>query len=226
MKSLDRVLSIVALAGLCVWAPGPVMAQVAGANQEIYGDEQSMIRTDQGMIGELQHDRDKASMELSAEEASKAKYRLSVEKQIRQIEGLKKAGSAALSGSKAGELQVLESWIRQDDEYRQRQIAYIQTLDQQIANLRKTQMTAVANLGNDINDMRQNQEDQREQVKFNQQMQINQFNELKSEMGAASWGDTPADGTYNSVGGYGMLGGYGYGMGGGRRWLGGGVGGF
>jgi hypothetical protein len=47
-------------------------------------------------------------------------------------------------------------------------------------------------------------------------MRVNMFNELQSEMGAATWGGTPRDGTYNSVGGYGFQGGYGYSGGFGR----------
>jgi hypothetical protein len=49
-------------------------------------------------------------------------------------------------------------------------------------------------------------------------MQMNNFNELQSEMGAASWGRPPTDGTFNSTGGYGIQGGYGYSVGGGRRY--------
>jgi hypothetical protein len=82
-----------------------------------------------------------------------------------------------------------------------------------------TQGNTLANLNNDVSDMRQNIQDDKDQQKFNNQMQMNYYNELKSEMGAASWGGCPNDGTYNSVGGYGMLGGYGYSPMGGR-WLG------
>jgi hypothetical protein len=212
------------LGGISLLAP-PAFCQVAGANQDIYSDEQQMIRTDDAMAGEYSQERDKAEAQLSNEEASNAKYRLYAENRIQQLEGIKRAPSPGLSGSKAGELQVLESWIRQDDAYRAKQQAYISQLNRTISNLRQSQTTAVANLGNDINDMRQSVQDQRDDVKFNQQMQINQYNELKSEMGAAAWGDCPRDGTYNSVGGYGFMGGYGYGMNG-RRWLGGGVGGY
>lgn len=45
--------------------------------------------------------------------------------------------------------------------------------------------------------------------KIDRMMRMNYFNELQSEMGAASWGRPPQDGTFNSVGGYGFMGGYG-----------------
>lgn len=209
------------LAGLLV---APAMAQVAGANQSIYRDEQEMLRTDQEMINQYSSAESAAESKLAAEEAKTNAYRLYAEQRIAQLQKQKQGVSPTLAGSKGGDMQVLSQWLSQDNAYRAKQQAYIDQLEQCISNLRTSQTTTLANLNTDINSMRQGVQDDKDQRKFENQMQMNQFNELKSEMGACSWGDTPRDGTYNSVGGYGFNGGFGYSAMGGRRWLGGGRG--
>lgn len=202
--------------------PAQAIAQAAGANQTIYRDEQELLNTDQNMIGNYQASQSKAERDLLNEEKENESYRLYAEKRINVLEKAKRAGTPVKTGDSNSELMVLQRWLRNDDAYRAKQQAYISQLDQAIANLRQGQSSTVANLGNDINAMRQSVQDEKDQQRFNNQMSMNMYNELKSEMGAASWGDTPRDGTYNSVGGYGFLGGYGYSGMGGRRWLGGG----
>lgn len=211
-----NILSVATL--MLLFCPS-TLAQVANSNQTIYQDEQQMLGTDQAMINSYTKSEDKAEAKLETEEAKTNAYRLYAEQRINQLEHLKKSGSPALSASKQGELNVLQQWLAQDSAYRARQQAYIDQLDKCINNLRVTQANTLANLNNDVADMRQNIQDDKDQQKFNNQMQMNYYNELKSEMGAASWGGCPNDGTYNSVGGYGMLGGYGYSPMGGR-WLG------
>jgi len=215
------IVTTVSLASLAS-APAAT-AQVAGANQSIYRDEQQMLGTDQAMINQYQTSETSAENKLAAEQAKTNAYRLYAQERIAQLEQ-NKSKSPSLAGSKAGEMRVLQQWLMQDNAYRAKQQAYIDQLDQCISNLRTSQTNTLANLNTDINSMRQGVQDGKDQQKFENQMQMNQFNELKSEMGACSWGDTPRDGTYNSVGGYGFNGGYGYSMGGGRRWLGGGRG--
>lgn len=202
--------------------PAQAIAQAAGANQTIYRDEQELLNTDQNMIGNYQASESKAERDLLNEEKENESYRLYAEKRISVLEKAKRAGTPVKTGDSNSELMVLQRWLRNDDAYRAKQQAYISQLDQAIANLRQGQSSTVANLGNDINAMRQSVQDEKDQQRFNNQMSMNMYNELKSEMGAAAWGDTPRDGTYNSVGGYGFLGGYGYSGMGGRRWLGGG----
>ena len=211
-----NILSAAALLLLC--CPG-AFAQVAGANQTIYQDEQQMLNTDQAMINSYTNSENQAEAKLQAEEAKTNSYRLYAEQRINLLENLKKSGSPALSAAKQGELSVLQQWLAQDSAYRSRQQAYIDQLEKCINNLRVTQADTLANLNNDVSSKRQNVQDQKDQQRFQNQMQMNYYNELKSEMGAASWGGCPNDGTSNSVGGYGMLGGYGYSPMGGR-WLG------
>lgn len=202
----------------------PAAAQVAGANQTIYHDEQEMLNTDQAMINQYSSAENEAESKLAAEQAKTNAYRLYAEQRIQELQKQKKGVSPSLAGAKSGEMAVLTSWLQQDGAYRAKQQAYIDQLEQCISNLRTSQTNTLANLNTDINALRQGVQDDKDQQKFQNQMQMNQFNELKSEMGACSWGDTPRDGTYNSVGGYGFNGGYGYSAMGGRRWLGGGRG--
>ncbi len=218
-NGMDLKLNILSAATLMLLFCPSTLAQVANSNQTIYQDEQQMLGTDQAMINSYTNAEDKAEAKLETEEAKTNAYRLYAEQRINLLEHLKKSGSPALSASKQGELNVLQQWLAQDSAYRTRQQAYIDQLDKCINNLRVTQGNTLANLNNDVSDMRQNIQDDKDQQKFNNQMQMNYYNELKSEMGAASWGGCPNDGTYNSVGGYGMLGGYGYSPMGGR-WLG------
>jgi hypothetical protein len=127
-------------------------------------------------------------------------------------------GSPALEAAQEKQLYALQDWLAKDDKVKDEERAHIKQLDQAIVNLQGQRSAAFSNMGSDIQDMKQNQERLAEDDKFNQMMRVNMFNELQSEMGAASWGRPPTDGTYNSVGGYGFQGGYGYSMGGGRRW--------
>jgi len=199
-----------------VVAPGAAMAQAAAANQGIFGDEQQMLHTDSAMINQYQQSEKQAEDDLGSEEKRNQAYRLYAEQRISQLENYKKGGSPSLSGAKKGDLPTLEAWIRNDDAYRAKEQSYIDQLNQLIMNLRQSQTQTLANLNSDIAGMRQNQQDRKDQQRFQNQMQINQFNELQSEMGACSWGGTPNDGYNNSTGGYGMLGGYGYSPMGGR----------
>mgnify|MGYP000184469809 CR=1 FL=1 len=216
--------ALVALSLLSLSSSSPALAQVAGANQTIYHDEQEMLNTDQAMINQYSSAENEAESKLAAEQAKTNAYRLYAEQRIQALEKQKKGVSPSLAGAKSGEMAVLTSWLQQDSAYRAKQQAYIDQLEQCISNLRTSQTNTLANLNTDINALRQGVQDDKDQQKFENQMQMNQFNELKSEMGACSWGDTPRDGTFNSVGGYGFNGGYGYSAMGGRRWLGGGRG--
>jgi hypothetical protein len=207
--------AIVAFSLMPTMASNPVLAQAAATNQTVFSDEQQMLGTDGVMINQYQQAENNAQKQLSEEEKNTQAYRLYAEQRISQLESYKRR-PPALANLKSGDLPTLETWIKNDDAYRAKQQAYINQLNQQIINLRQTQVQTLANLNNDVSGLRQNEQDRKDQQKFENQMQLNQYNELKSEMGACSWGGTPNDGYNNSVGGYGMLGGYGYSPMGGR----------
>ncbi|MBS1989427.1 MAG: hypothetical protein JSS83_02855 [Cyanobacteria bacterium SZAS LIN-3] len=209
MKESWKSAVTLAVAALA-FSPLAAQAQAAASNQGVFNDEQQMLQTDGAMINQYTQAENKAEGDLRTEEQRNQAYRLYAEQRINQLEEYKKRGSPALSGSKAGDLPMLEAWLKNDDAYRAKQQSYIDQLNQLIINLRQSQTQTLANLNNDIAGMRQNEQDRKDQQRFQNQMQINQFNELQSEMGACSWGGTPNDGYYNSTGGYGVLGGYGY----------------
>ena len=156
-----------------------------------------------------------AETELSEEQRKNAPYRLFVEKQIQVLSAPSKNPKAASANK--DKLKQMQDWLKRDNDYITRQQSYINQLTGTIANLQRNASTQIGNLQNDITAMRENQQDEKDAKKFDQMMQINYFNELQSEMGAASWGRPPEDGTFNSTGGYGFMGGYGYSGGFGRR---------
>ncbi len=194
----------------------PALAQAAGANQQIFRDEEEMLRINNAQVNQMERQEQNAQAKEQADEEKYRPYRAYAEKRIKELEKLKAAGGSPVKS--IGELQNLKNWLKRDDALLQSDENAVVQIEQSIANLRQTTHQTVQNLGNDITAMRQSVQDERDDVKFQQMMQINQFNELQSEMGAASWGTPPRDGTFNSVGGYGMGGGYGYSYGGGRRW--------
>lgn len=193
----------------------PASAQVAGADQGIFNDEQQMLRINNAQVQQYEQQKAQAEQALSAEEQKNEKYRLYAEKKVSDLS--KATASGAKKSEDQTQLQFFKDWLNRENAYKQRQMAYINQLQQTIMNLQRGQQQTLSNLGSDITAMRETVQDKKDAEKFNQMMQINYFNELQSEMGTASWGRPPTDGTFNSVGGYGMLGGYGYGMGMGRR---------
>lgn len=180
----------------------PAYAQVAGANQGIFSDEQRLLQINQSQMGEFERERTQAEQELQSMEMKNQPYRLRVVKELAGLKGKTDAVSKAKT-------EELSNWIKRDDAYKKRQEQLITRLTASIQNLQSSQMQTTSNLSNDIVAMRQNVQDQKDAAKFNRMMKVNYFNELQSEMGAASWGRPPTDGTYNSTGGYGMMGGYG-----------------
>jgi len=193
----------------------PAHAQAAGADQGIFGDEEQMLRINNAQVQQYQSQKQEAQRELDAEDSKNAQYRLYAEKRVADLS--KATASGAKKAENEQQLALFKDWLKKDAAYKTRQMAYINQLTQTIQNLQSGQQQTLANLGSDINSMRETVQDKKDAQKFNQMMQMNYFNELQSEMGAASWGRPPTDGTFNSTGGYGMLGGYGYGMGMGRH---------
>ncbi|MDX2107069.1 MAG: hypothetical protein SFY67_11765 [Candidatus Melainabacteria bacterium] len=212
MSGLKTLLLSLSIAGVSAL---PAYSQVAGANQSIFNDEEQMMGLNQAQVRQYEQQKVQAETELSEEQRKNAPYRLFVEKQITTLSAPSKNPKAA--SANAAKLKQLQDWIKRDNDYIARQQSYINQLTGTIQNLQRTQSTQIGNLQNDITAMRENQQDEKDAKKFDQMMQVNYFNELQSEMGAASWGRPPEDGTYNSVGGYGFMGGYGYSGGFGRR---------
>lgn len=192
-------------------------AQVAGADQGIFNDEEQMLRINNAQVQQYQSQMAQAERDLNSEDAKNETYRLYAQKKVTDLSKAVATASGAKKSEDQQQLQFFKDWLKRDQDYKARQTAYINQLQATINNLQRGQQSTLSNLGSDITAMRETVQDKKDAQKFNQMMQMNYFNELQSEMGAATWGRPPQDGTFNSTGGYGMMGGYGYSMGGGRR---------
>jgi hypothetical protein len=208
-------LVLLSLAAVSLSLP-PSFAQ----EQQIFQDEQQMLRVNSNQTQQMENHDQQYRQEVQQADAQEQPYRLYVEQRIKALQKIRNAhGSPALSTANDKQFYALQQWPRKDEQTREQEQAHIRQLDKAIANLQNQTNATYSNLGASIQSMRENEERASEDDKFNQTMRMNMFNELQSEMGAASWGGSPTDGTMNSVGGrYGMQGGYGYSYGGGRRW--------
>jgi hypothetical protein len=212
---IRSVLMAFAISAVCL---PPAFAQAAGGNQQIFNDERQLLRDQNGQVQQYQQEAQSYKDAVEQSDQKDQSFRLYAEKEIQQLKRIRAAhGSPALDVAQSKQMYALQQWLVKDDQIRAGEQKHIQQLDKAIANLQNQQGATFSDLGSDINNMRQNQERIAEDDRFNQMMRVNMFNELQSEMGAASWGGSPTDGTYNSVGGYGFQGGYGYSYGGGRR---------
>jgi len=192
----------------------------ASSDRAVFQEEKQLMQMDQNQEKQLEGEKQSYQLEINKEEQKTEPYREYAEKRVAELSKLKAAGgspSRSLATQKNGELYALEKWLAADAQARTEEQARVKQLDQAIANLQQSQNETLKNLNADINGMRGDSQATAEDRKFQQQMQINHFNELQSEMDAASWGRPPTDGTFNSTGGYGIGGGYGYGLNGRRR---------
>jgi hypothetical protein len=210
------ILSVV----LCSFGVAMLPAFSQGSNQAIFQDERQMELDNQARINGLSNQEKSLQQAAQASDAKNEPYRLYAEKRIAELIKLKAAGGSPSRSyaNRTGDLHALENWLQSDTKTRQNEQARVKQLNQAIANLRESEHADSSNMSGAIQGMRESQIAAQSDDDFNKMMRINQFNELQSEMGAASWGRPPEDGTFNSTGGYGMGGGYGYSMGGGRRW--------
>jgi hypothetical protein len=197
-----------------------VMPPSFSQEQAIFQDERLLQMDNAHQANQLQNQENQYEQGMETKEAKDEPYKLYAEKRVAELLKLKSAGgSPARSYAKqTGELYALQSWLSKDAATQEDEMAHIKNLDKAIANLRDSEHMDQGNLQNDVQAMREDEIAKQSDDAFNKMMQINQFNELQSEMGAASWGRPPTDGTFNSTGGYGMGGGYGYSPMMGRRW--------
>jgi hypothetical protein len=205
-----------ALAAILLLCPAGAFAQ----EQQIFQDDRALMRTDQQEVQQYQQAESQYQQSAASRDESAMPYRLYAEKRIQALSKIRNAGGSPTKSLAAGnksQLYALQAWLKKDDATRAAEQAHIKQLDQAIANLQSDEQAAMANLPADVGAMRETAQRAADDDKFNHMMQMNYFNELQSEMGAASWGRPPTDGTFNSVGGYGFQGGYGYGFGSGRR---------
>ncbi len=216
LKSINLFMSSLLLASTLVLGAQPAFSQ-GGADRTVFQEEQQMLEMDKGQLQQLEQEKQQYQQEVSQYDQQRTPYRLYAEQRVEQLSKLKAAGgspSRALTQQKSGEYYALEKWLAADQQSRAEEQARMKQLDQSIANLQSAQTQTMQNLNSAIQSTREDSQQAADNQKFQQMMAINHFNELQSEMGAASWGRPPQDGTFNSTGGYGIGGGYGYGFGG------------
>lgn len=214
LKSFNVILPRLLMSALALGAISVPKVLAQGAtDQAVLQEEQQMMQSDKSQEVQLEQQKQAYQQEISQDEQRREPYRLYAEQRIEQLNKLKTAGgspSRALTQQKSGEMYALEKWLAADEASRQQEQARMNQLDQAITNLQQAQNETMQNMNSDLQTMREDSQRQADAQKFNQMMAVNHYNELKSEMGAASWGRPPTDGTFNSTGGYGFGGGYGY----------------
>lgn len=172
------------------------------ADQSAFRDDTDLLQLENSQIRQLQDEEMNAETQAQMDEQRNQAYRLYAQKKVQDIEKLK--GKDAQSDK---QLQVMQSWLRADLMMRQRDMETIRALRQRVASLEQTQSTSMKNLGGDVQSLREDAIDARSDQKFNQQMSMNYFNEMQTEMGPASWYEHPSNGVSYSMGGMGFNGG-------------------
>jgi len=172
------------------------------ADQAAFSDDGEMLRLNEAQLRDLEMQERSAENVANMDSAKNQQYRLYAEKKIQELEKLK--GAKADSDS---QVQTLRKWLQADSAQRARDLQIIRSLQSRIARLEQTQQTTMANLGNDIGAVREAANDARSDTKFKQMMSMNYFNEMQTEMGAASWYPPRGGGANYNMGGMGFNGG-------------------
>ncbi len=201
---------------ICVPAYGQ-----ASTDQATVSADQMLNAASRQQLESLVNQRNSFQLEINKSEQADDNYRSYAQQRVGAL--LKAQSSRPLSKEKQGELYALQHWLDQDTRVKSQDQARIQQLNEQIAAMQQSSTQAIRAMRSDIHNMRVDADAQTANNKFQQQMALNYFNELQSEMGAASWGRPPTDGTFNTTsgalnrtfGGGGSRGGYGgYALGG------------
>lgn len=200
-KSITFTLALSTAAAGCIVFSSVSSAQT-GTDQTIFNDEGEMLQMDNAQVRQLQGEEQYAENKAAQDDKRDQAYRLYAEKRVEELEKVKGKGAEQ-------QVAVLQKWLNSDAEMRAQDQQTIRNLQQQIAKLQQGQQQVMANLGNDVGAMRQDAQNEVANTKFNQQMQINYFNELQTEMGPASWTPPNPRGTFYSMNGMGFSGGRG-----------------
>lgn len=196
-------LSAISLTMLSFGQQLPVYGQSETDSATVKADQLLNNATGQ-QLQQLENEKATYQLEINKTETADENFRNYAQKRVAALLKLRKAGgspSRSLTKEKEGELYALEHWLAQDTQTKEQEQARLQQLDQAIANLQKEQNQSITDMRNDIHNMRVDADAQAADKKFQQQMAVNYFNELQSEMGAVSWGRPPGDGIYNTQSG-------------------------
>lgn len=180
-----------------------VLAQGAetAADQSAFQDDEELMRLNNSQVNQVQGEVMSAEQQAAYDDKRNQAYRLYAEKRVQELEKLK-----TNSPDNAKQISILQRWLKADSAMRLRDQQTINSLRQRLANMEQTQNQTMTNLGGDVSAMREAANDARSDDMFRQQMSMNYFNELQSEMGPATWVHSNRGPSYG-MGGYGFSGG-------------------
>lgn len=170
------------------------------ADQSAFQDDDELMRINNSQVRELEGEEHNAEQQAMFDDQRNQAYRLYAEKRVSDLEKLK------TSPNNTQQIAVLQRWLKADAAMRLRDQQTIASLRRRISSMEQTQQQTMGNLGNDVAAMREAANDAQADNKFRQQMQMNYFNELQTEMGPASFNRPQYAGSY-SMGGMGFNGG-------------------
>ncbi len=173
------------------------------ADQSAFSDDGDMLRLNEAQLRDLEMQEQSAENAANMDSGRNQQYRLYAEKRIQDVEKLKGAKKADADT----QVQTLRRWLQADSAQRARDLQIIRSLQARISRLEQTQQTTMANLGNDVGALREAANDARSDTKFQQQMSMNYFNEMQTEVGAAAWYPPRGNSTSYNMGGMGFNGG-------------------
>jgi hypothetical protein len=171
------------------------------ADQSAFQDDVELMRVNDAQVRELEREEMSADQQAASDDKRNQAYRLYAEKRVNELEKLK--GSNAQNDQ---QIAILQRWLKADAAMRLRDQQTINNLRRRIAGMEQSQQAAMSNLGGDVGAMREAANDARSNQLFRQQMAINYFNELQSEMGPAHMVHQSTGPTYG-MGGMGFNGG-------------------
>jgi hypothetical protein len=193
-----------ALIATGILTPGGSFAQSGeqAADQSAFQDDIELMRVNDAQMREVAGEEQSAEEQAALDEKRNQAYRLYAEKRVNELEKLK--GANAQNNS---QIAIMQRWLKADAAMRLRDQQTINNLRKRIASMEQSRQQVMSNLGGDVGAMREAANDARSNERFRQQMAINYFNELQTEMGPAHMDQRQTYGTSYGMGGMGFSGG-------------------
>jgi hypothetical protein len=206
----SRIQSVNLTPFVAVLATSFLLAQPSGlaqatSDRAVFQEENQMLNADQQQQQQLLQQKQQYEQQVQAQENQDEPYRLYAEKRVEQLQKLRANGGSPVRGvasQATTQLYALQKWLTADSETKLEEQQHLQQLDKNIANLQTDETNTRNNMQSDIQGLREDGTQTVADKRFQQQMQINQFNEEQNEMGWMSLQGRPRDmfgwGYYNS----------------------------
>jgi hypothetical protein len=204
IHKFSPTLVVAALATSFLYYQPGCLAQ-SRTDSTIFQEENTMLRTDQQQVNQLEQQKQQYEQQVQSQENQDEPYRLYAEKRVEELQKLRAAGGSPVrkvASQATTQLYALQKWLSADAETKLEEQQHLQQIDENIANLQTDETNTRNNMQSDIQGLREDSTQSVEDKRFQQQMQINQFNEEQNEMGWISLNGRPRDlygwGYYNS----------------------------